>query len=228
MAKIRIRVLEKVYHLSDCVRLLEGRRFQDTITQGVEYNGDKQILITIVNLCNKEFSVPTTVLFSDSTNGGNFEGRVESFVIRGLETKVVPLKYYGIYRGDVAIDKEYTLAFNGSENVLSLTIEKADSTLPILRDIDLTLENRESKTFALKDFTDYYYDEEDLPMKSILLDGDLSNFRLSNRRINATSVEVLAKDIEADKLSFVAPDTDSETITELNIRAKNTKDEVSI
>lgn len=225
--KIVFNISAKVFNMPDCVKLPINKNYVDTIIKGKNYNGESQLAISITNLCSAVFEVNRMVLFTDNDNGGNFEARLDPFTISGNQTLNIPLKYYGISQSDSAY-KDFLVRINGSSANIRLNITQPKTTHPpTIQTVEITLDNRENYTFKLSDFTQKYGDLDGHELDAILLEGDVSRFRLNGQPISSPA-EITAYDIRTERLSYVAEDTDQESITTVTLRVKDSSGEISV
>lgn len=218
--KIIISVAAKEQTMLDCVKLTPSKSYTDSIYRNTEYFGDSTVTVTFQNLCGKAFSVPSFALFSNNENGGSFSAKVDAFSISAGQEINIPVKYYGIFKGD-ALVKNYIVSFNGSTAAYTLNInDKKIQHPPVIQDVNIILENRENYTFKLSDFTSKFTDADGDSMDSILLEGDLSAFRLNGNPITSPAL-ISAYDISVGALVYIAKDTDDEVNVVATLKAKD-------
>ncbi|MDY3445534.1 hypothetical protein PG616_11875 [Riemerella anatipestifer] len=225
--KIIFNVDAKEATFPDCVKLSPNESYQDTIIRDKEYNGESQVSVLFTNMCSKSFVVPETKLFFNNDLGGNFEAIVSEFSIGANQTINIPVKYYGIAK-DTSKSRSYIISLNNSSvNYLLNIVQPVITHPPVIQDIEIILENRQNKQFSLSDFESYYSDLDGHTLDAILLEGDLSAFRLNGQPISSPA-EISAYDISIGKLSYMAKDTDEEVNVVVKMRVKNESGEVSI
>ena len=212
--------------MPDCIKLTPSKSYTDSIYRNTEYFGESSVTVTFQNLCGKAFNIPSFSLFSNNENGGNFSAKVDSFSIGASQEINIPVKYYGIFKGD-ALVKNYIVSFNGSTTAYTLNIkDKKIQHPPIIQDVNIILDNRENCTFKLSDFTSKFTDADGDSMDSVLLEGDLSAFRLNGQPITSP-VLISAYDISVGALVYYAKDTDDEVYVAATLKAKDSSGLIS-
>ena len=225
--KIIFNVDAKELIIPDCVRLSSGKSYEDTIIRDKEYFGESQITISFTNICSKQFDLESITLFENTDNGGNFIAKVDAFSIGANQTISVPLKYFGVCKS-VNPTKNYLVSFNHTNVSFKLNVNQPIiNHPPIIQPIDIQLKNRENYVFKLSDFTDKYSDLDEHEFNSVLLEGDLSSFRLNGASI-ASPIEISAYQINTGALSYIAKNTDDDSETIIYIKAKDSSGEISV
>ena len=225
--KIIFNVDAKELIIPDCVRLSSGKSYEDTIIRDKEYFGESQITISFTNICSKQFDLESITLFENTDNGGNFIAKVDAFSIGANQTISVPLKYFGVCKS-VNPTKNYLVSFNHTNVSFKLNVNQPIiNHPPIIQPIDIQLKNRENYVFKLSDFTDKYSDLDEHEFNSVLLEGDLSSFRLNGASITSP-IEISAYQINTGALSYIAKNTDDDSETIIYIKAKDSSGEISV
>lgn len=226
MPRIVINVDAKVHTLPECVKLKPTKNYVDAIEKDHAYIDINQVQITVVNSCNKLFSVDGFTLFTDTSGNGDFKAQVNAFTLAPYQELNVPVYYNGTYRGSDT-QRVHNISLNGSTATYTLNITVPEvNHPPVLSDINILRDNRQNYIFTLADFENHYQDPDMDAMSSIILIGDLTNFRLNGNTITS-GVEVSKYQIENEMLSYLAPNTDNETSIVLQWEAKDSRGLIS-
>lgn len=216
---IYIDVGAKTPTVGSCVKFTSNS-YEDTITKNIEYTGESQMTISFINSCSVPFTVNPFVLFNDNSLGGNFEARIAGFSIGANQTINIPLRYFGINKS-ATTPKNFNLEFNGSTINFKLNIQTPFvNTPPVIAGIDIVLENRQGKVFTLADFTSKYFDADGHALDAVILEGDVSKFRLNGQPITSGQ-QIPANLINAGGLVFLAQNTDAEINISVTLKAKD-------
>lgn len=225
--RIIFNVSAREFNMPDCVKLSAGNNYEDTILQGREYNGETQTTIQITNLCNSSFTIDSMVLFSERDSGGNFEARINGFSIGANQTIQVPLLYFGICRSPHSV-KDYLIQINQSSVNFRLNIRQPQTMHPpTIGNVEVVLDNRENYTLRISDFMQKYADVDGHELSSIIIEGDVSRFRLNGQPITSPA-EISAYDIRSEALIHIAEDTDREIETIVTLKVRDASGEVSV
>lgn len=218
--KIVFNVAPKDFGIQDCVRLTPSKNYQDVIQKDFEYTGESQVTVSFTNVCTKPFTINPFILFTNTENGGNFEARIQSFSIGNNQTIDIPVRYYGICKSDLP-QKNYIISLNGVSANYKLIIQTVVvNTPPVITTVELVLENRADYVFQPQDFLSHYSDAENHSMASILLEGDLSAFRLNGNTLTSPA-EVAFYDLQNGGLKYVSQNTDNEINVVVTLKAKD-------
>ncbi|WP_294203156.1 hypothetical protein [uncultured Chryseobacterium sp.] len=218
--KIFFSVAPKVFLVGECVKLLPGLNYQDTVQKGFDYTGQSQITVTFSNICQQAFSVDAFTLFSNTDNGGNFSAKIEGFSIGVNQSISIPVKYYGICLTDVP-ERNYIISLNGiSANYKLLINTPFINTPPTITNVELLLPNRQDYTFHDNDFLPHYNDVDMHSMAAVILEGNLAPFRL-NGNIVTSPLEVSFYQLQNGALKYIAQNTDDEINISVTLKAKD-------
>ncbi|MDR6548545.1 hypothetical protein J2810_004635 [Chryseobacterium rhizosphaerae] len=218
--KIIFNVSPKVFDVTECVRFTPNRSYEDIIQKDFDYTGQSQKAVSITNICSVPFTVSGFTLFSNTENGGNFEARVDSFSIGASQLIEIPVLYFGTCKSDLP-EKNYLIALNGVSVNYKLIIETPFvNTPPEITTVEMILDNRESHVFGLQDFLPHYSDADNHNMASIILEGDLSAFRL-NGNFMTSPAEVTALQLQNGAFEYLAQDTNDEINIIVTLKAKD-------
>lgn len=223
--KIVFTVSAKEPTLPDCVKFVE-KSYVDTVTKNKDYFGESQISIAFINYCNVAFKVPQFTVFENTENGGDFKAVVDAFSIGANQQINIPIRYYGVIQTDSDF-KTFILAFNGSSAFFTLNIvSEKTNTAPVIQSVDILLENRTNKVFSLADFDSKYSDIDGDALDSIVLEGDLSQFRLNGNKI-ISPYEITVYQLNIGALIYLAKDTDEEVVFTATLKAKDSRGLIS-
>lgn len=180
---IYIDVAAKVPTVSGCIKLSPNLSYEDFIIKNFDYTGETQKNISFTNYCSTNLVVPEFVIFTDNSNNGDFEAKINSFNILAGQSLNVPVHYFGTHRSDIT-PKNYNINFNGISANYKLNISiPIVNTPPEIENITFLLDNGEGKVFSLEDFVTHYSDAESDALDAVILEGDVSHFRLNAQPI---------------------------------------------
>lgn len=208
MNKVSVFASAKVLTAPECVKLTPAQTYTDTIIKGNDYDDVTQKVVSVVNYCNVPFSVGEIILFSDVVNGGNFTAKIKAFTIQANQTLNLPVYYDGMYLGD-SVSPSYTITLNGVTNMYNLNITvPVVNQPPVVTDINKSLDNRAPYTLLLTDFTTHFSDVDGDTLDAVILEGNLSLYRLNGNPITSPAT-ISASDISSGYLTKLPQDTDN-------------------
>lgn len=208
MNKVSVFASAKVLTAPECVKLTPAQTYTDTIIKGYDYNDITQKVVSIVNYCNVPFSVADIILFSDVVNGGNFTAKIKAFTIQANQTLNLPVYYDGMYLGN-SVSPSYTITLNGVTNMYNLNINvPVVNQPPVVTDITKSLDNRVPYTLLISDFTTHFSDPDGDTLDAVILEGNLSLYRLNGNLITSPAT-ISASDISSGYLTKLPQDTDN-------------------
>lgn len=218
--KFVFNVAPKIFGIQECVKLTPAVNYTDTIDKDFDYTGQSQTTLSFTNVCQSGFTVDPFILFTNTDNGGNFEARIEGFSIGVNQTITIPVNYYGICKSDLP-EKSYIISMNGiSANYKLIIKAPAINTPPVITTVELVLPNKTNHTFTVDNFLPHYSDAEQHNMAAVILEGDVSAFRLNGNTVTSP-VEVSFYELQNGGLQYIAPDTNDEVNITVTLKAKD-------
>ena len=207
--------------ISNCIKVINTSTYTDTITKNQQYNNVSTKSIKVVNNCNKEFLLSGKTLFAQQDNlGSTFTASINDTIIGANATIDIPVYYNGVYKG-TDISPVYTFTLNGYNITYNLNINIPD-TLGTINDFTISLNNRQNYTFKVSDFTSHYSDVDGDTISSVYFYGNVNNLRYNNIGY-VENTEVPISDIQAGKVTFIAPNQDVLSSININYKVKDNK-----
>ena len=165
-----LNVSQKADTYADCIELVTGINYSDSIIKDYVYTGQSSKTIKVVNNCNTSFVLNSQTLFSESTVGSNFVASIGSTTIPGNTTVDVPVYYNGSYKGDL-LSLNYVITINGTTANYNINVIIPD-VAPVTQDSTIELANRENKIISSTDLI--YSDANGDPITNVRFIGDTS------------------------------------------------------
>ena len=207
--------------IGNCIQVDNTATYVDTITKNQQYNNVSVKSIRVVNHCNKEFLLSGKTLFTQQDNlGSTFTASINATTISANTTVDIPVYYNGVYKG-TDISPVYTFTLNGYNITYNLNINIPD-TLGDISDFTVTLTNKQNYTFKVLDFTSHYSDVDGDTISSVYFYGNVNNLRYNNIGY-VENTEVPISDIQAGKVTFIAPNQDVLSSININYKVKDNK-----
>lgn len=204
-------VAPKVFTYGECIKLAPGQTYTDIIYKDLNYTGVTPKFVTVVNTCNKEFTVPATTLFT--YNG--FTASIADTVVPANQTVNIPVIYNGTYTGNAPETLRGTISINGSTANYEVTVKLQDRP-PVTQDNTINLNNREDAIVTSVNLI--YSDPDDDPVTNVRFTGDVSRLFTDPGR---TVPYVAGTELPISfTLYFKAPDQDPEYRYEVTYAVK--------
>ena len=165
-----LNVSQKADTYADCIELVTGINYSDSIIKDYVYTGQSSKTIKVVNNCNTSFVLNSQTLFSESTVGSNFVASIGSTTIPGNTTVDVPVYYNGSYKGDL-LSLNYVITINGTTANYNINVIIPD-VAPVTQDSTIELANRENKIISSTDLI--YSDLNGDPITNVRFIGNTS------------------------------------------------------
>ena len=212
--------------IGNCIKVVNTSTYTDTITKNQQYNNTSVKSIRVVNNCNKDFLLSGKTLFTQQDNlGSTFTASINATTISANTTVDIPVYYNGVYKG-TDISPVYTFTLNGYNITYNLNINIPD-TLGDISDFTISLNNRQNYTFKVLDFTSHYSDIDGDTISSVYFYGNVNNLRYNNIGY-VENTEVPISDIQAGKVTFIAPNQDIMSSININYKVKDNKGKIII
>lgn len=208
MNKIIFNVGAKVQVIGACVKIAPAQNYIDTIEKGFDYTGESFVTVTFVNYCTVPFTVPQITLFSDTSNGGNFYAKVDSFTISAGQTINRQVKYTGVFLGSLTTNI-YPIQLNGNSATytLNITIPIVNNP-PVASDFNVLLNNRQGKTFTQADFLTHFTDLDGDSLSAVIISGNTSIYTYNNLPL-VSGTQIPIQDVIDGKLKIAVQNTDA-------------------
>ena len=227
MNRIRAFVSAKTLTPIDCVRLTPGINYSDAIVQGFDYVDVSQTTVSVTNNCSVPFTLQGISLFSDQSNGGNFEASLKDFTVGANQTLNIPVYYNGIYLGS-NLTPNYQINVNSNFSVFSLTVSvPVQNNPPVTTDITIELNNREERILDINTFLNHFSDIDNDDLAAVIIEGNVSNYKLNNQPY-ISGTQIPRSLIESDLLVFKGPDIDSYSEDATIWKAVDTQGSISL
>ena len=165
-----LNVSQKADTYADCIELVTGINYSDSIIKDYVYTGQSSKTIKVVNNCSTSFVLNSQTLFSESTVGSNFVASIGSTTIPGNTTVDVPVYYNGSYKGDL-LSLNYVITINGTTANYNINVIIPD-VAPVTQDSTIELANRENKIISSTDLI--YSDLNGDPITNVRFIGNTS------------------------------------------------------
>ena len=226
MNKVSVFVAAKTKTPVECVKLKPAQTYSDSIIKGLEYTNHLGKSIVVINYCNQPFTIQESILFSDIVNGGNFTAKIASFTIQANQMLNIPVIYNGVYLGD-NLSPNYNITINGTQNIYSLTVSvPVINQPPVISDITIELNNRQSHTFTLEQFLAHFTDLDGDTIDTVWAEGNVSGYKLAGANY-VSGTEVTKTQINSGLFQYYASNTNAYTESIVVWKARDTAGTIS-